>query len=310
MIVRRFSSAPLRPAMVVAIAAAVAAFALPLSARQGAIDKSLFVSVIDEAGAPVKDIQLGELLIREEGADREVIAVKPASQPISVAVLVDTAQGTRVTDAYGTPEEYVRDIRVSIAAFARQLLNQSPEASVSLTEFGGAAIPVVSFTKDFAEFSKGVNRLTSKPGVASVLMEALVQANKELAERPSTRRAIVTLNLEPSDEQSREEPKKILGAFRESGAQLWALSIQRGGLKNSRRDVLINDISKNTGGQRDFIVGISAAEDIMKRYADALTYQYEIVYKRPESKKTPQVIQVGLARQGKYKIHASGYPPK
>jgi hypothetical protein len=310
MTARFFRSRRLRRVLPFTIAVALAAFVLPLSARQGAVDKSLFVSVIDESGTPVKDIQLGELLIREEGADREVIAVKPASQPISVAVLVDTAQGQRVTDAYGTPEEYVRDIRTSIAAFGRQLLNQSPEASVSLTEFGGAAIPVVPYTKDFAEFNKGVNRLTSKPGVASVLMEALVQANKELAERPSTRRAIVTLNLEPSDEQSREEPKKVLGAFRESGAQLWSLSIQRGGLKNSRRDVLINDISKNTGGQRDFIVGISAAEDIMKRYADALTYQYEVVYKRPEGKKTPQVIQVGLARQGKYKIHASGYPPK
>ena len=309
MIARPFP-APLRPALLLVIVAAVTALVLPLSARQSAIDKSLFVSVIDESGKPVKDIQLGELLIREDSADREVIAVKPASQPISVAVLIDTAQGTRVTDAYGTPDEYVRDIRVATAAFARQLLNQSPEASVSLIEFGGAAIPVVPFTKNFADFEKGVNRLTSKPGVASVLMEALVQANKDLAERPSTRRAIVTLNLEPSDEQSREEPKKVLGAFRESGAQLWSLSIQRGGLKNSRRDVLINDISKNTGGQRDFIVGISAAEDIMKRYADALTYQYEIVYKRPEGKKTPQVIQVGLAREGKHKIHASGYPPK
>jgi hypothetical protein len=309
MIARPFRSLALRPVLLFTIAAAVTALVLPLSARQGAIDKSLFVSVIDESGAPVKDIQLGELLIREDSADREVIAVKPASQPISVAVLVDTAQGTRVTDAYGTPEEYVRDIRVAVAAFARQLLNHSPEASVSLTEFGGAAIPMVPFTKNFADFEKGVNRLTAKPGVGSVLMEALVQVNKELTERPSTRRAIVTLNLEPSDEQSRED-KRVLDAFRQSSAQLWALSIQRGGLKNSRRDLLMNDISKNTGGQRDFIVGISAAEGIMKRYADALTYQYEIVYKRPESNKAPKVIQVGLARQGKYKIHASGYPPK
>ena len=40
-------------------------------------------------------------------------------------------------------------------------------------------------------------------------MEAIVQANKNLASRPSPRRAIVTLNLEPSDEQSIENANPI-----------------------------------------------------------------------------------------------------
>ena len=310
MTARFFRSPRLRPVLPFTIAAALAAFVLPLSARQGAIDKSLFVSVLDQSGKPVKDIQLGELLIREDNADREVIAVKPASQPISVAVLVDTAQGRRQTDAYGTPDEYIRDIRTSIAAFARQLLNQSPEASVSLTEFGGAAIPMVPFTKNFADFEKGVNRIAAKPGVGSVLMEALGQANGDLVKRPSTRRAIVSLNLEPADEQSREDPNKIMRSFREAGTQFWAVSVQRGGLKNSKRDAVLDEFAKNTGGKREFIVGISAAESIMKGFADALTYQYEIVYKRPESRKEPQLIQVGLAREGKHEIHASRFPPK
>jgi hypothetical protein len=273
------------------------------------IDKSLFVAVVDSEGRPVKDVRMGDILIREDGQDREVIAIKPASQPISVAVLVDTAQGSRVTDAYGTPEEYVRDIRVATSTFAKQLLSKSPDAAVMLMEFGQAAIPVVPFTSSLADFDKGVNRLTSKPGVGSVLLEAINAANNDLAKRPSTRRAIVTLNLEPSDEQSREEPKKIVEAFKKSGAQLWSLSVQRGGLKNSRRDLVINDFAKATGGQRDFIVGISAAAGILQRYADALAGQYEVVYKRPESNKPAQVIQVGTLLQN-VKTHASGFAPQ
>src|SRR4051794_37475135 len=103
----------------IGIAVAMLASGPSLKARD-AIDKSLFLSVIDESGQPVKDLGMGDILIREDGTDREVIAVKHASQPIAVAVLVDTAQGSRVTDAYGTPEEYVRDIRTSIASFGRQ----------------------------------------------------------------------------------------------------------------------------------------------------------------------------------------------
>jgi hypothetical protein len=154
-----------------------------------------------------------------------------------------------------------------------------------------------------------VNRLTAKPGVGSVLLEAIAAANVELTKRPSTRRAIVTLNLEPSNEQSREEPKKIVEAFRKSGAQLWSVSVQRGGLKNSKRDLVINDFAKVTGGQRDFVVGISAVAGILQRYADALAGQYEVVYKRPESNKVPQLVQVGTLLQN-VKTHASGFPPQ
>jgi von Willebrand factor type A domain len=276
---------------------------------QGGVDKSLYVSVLDESGKPVKDMVADDILIREDGADRQVVAVKPASQPLSVAVLVDTAQGNRVTDAYGSAEEYVRDIRNSVGAFAKQLLGQSPNAVVSLMEFGQAAITIVPFTSNPVEFDKGINKLVAKPGVGSVLLEALAQANSDLEKQPSPRRAIVSLNLEPANEQSREDPKKIMDGFAKSGAQLWAVSVQRGGLKTPTRDMVLPNFTKSSGGQREYIVGISAVEGLLKSYADALTYQYEVVYKRPESNKPAKVIQIGTPRQG-VKLHASGFAPK
>src|ERR1700740_1862363 len=70
------------------------------------INKSLFLTVLDASGRPLTDLALGDILIREDSTDREVIEVKPASQPLAVVVLVDTAQGKRVTDAYGMAETY------------------------------------------------------------------------------------------------------------------------------------------------------------------------------------------------------------
>jgi len=297
------SARVLLPVVLVALAVPAAR----VQAQRG-INKSLFISVLDENGKPVKDIVADDILIREDNVDRQVIAVKPAREPLSVAVLVDTAQGTRVADAYGTPEEYVRDLRVAVGSFARRILGQSPDVSVSLMEFGQAAITMVKFTSDPAEFEKATNRIVARPGVGSVLGEALAQANKDLLERPSGRRAIVSLNLEPSDEQSFENANPIKEAFRKSGAQLWSVSVQRGGLKNSKRDVVLNDFAKLTGGQRDFVVGISAVADILKAYASALAMQYEVVYKRPENAKNVKVVQVGT-RQG-LKVHASGFAPQ
>jgi hypothetical protein len=279
-----------------------------LLAFQGGVNKSLFVAVLDENGRPVRQFTADDVLIREDGQDRAVVEVKPASQPISVAFLIDTAQGTRVTDKYGTPEEYVRDLRVATSSFAHQLLQLSPDAQISLMEFGQAAVTMVKYTSDLTEYDKGVNHIVSRAGVGSVLGEALTQANKDLLERPSTRRAIVSINLEPSDEQSFPNATPIKEAFRKSGAQLWSLSVHRGELKSAGRDVVLNDFAKQTGGQRDFIVDISAMENIMKSYANALAMQYEVVYKRPENAKNVKVIQVGT-RQG-LKIHASGFAPQ
>jgi hypothetical protein len=286
----------------------VALLAPALGAQQGGVDKSLFVAVLDENGRPVRQFTADDILIREDGQDRTVVAVKPATQPISVAFLIDTAQGRRVTDAYGTPEEYIRDMRVSADAFIKQLLQLTPDAQVSLMEFGQAAITMVKYTNDLTELTKGINHIVSRPGVASVMAEALEAANKELADRPSPRRAIVSINLEPSDEQSFENGKAIAQSFQKSEAQLWAVSVQRGGLKNSKRDVLLNDFAKATGGQRDFVVGISAVPDILRAYANALAMQYEVVFKRPENAKAIKQIQVGT-RQG-LKVHASSVPPK
>jgi hypothetical protein len=279
-----------------------------LTARQGGVKKSLFVSVLDDNGRPVRQFTANDVLIREDKADRTVVEVKPASVPISVAVLIDTSQGARVTDFYGTPEEYVRDLRVAIGGFAHQLLALAPDAQVSLMEFGQAAVTMVPYTSDLKRFDDGVNHIVSRPGVGSVLLEALAQANKDLIEAKTTRRAIVSLNLEPADEQSKEDPNGLKESFRKSGAQLWAVSVQRGGLKNSQRDLVLNDYAKLTGGQRNYVVGISAVADIMKAYANALAMQYEIVYERPENAKNVKVVQVGTNKG--LRVHASGFAPQ
>ena len=79
-------------------------------------------------------------------------------------------------------------------------------------------------------------------------------------------------------------------------------------MKNAGRDIVLNDFAKLTGGQRDYIVDISAMENILKSYANALAMEYEVVYKRPENAKNVKAIQVGT-RQG-LKAHASGFAPQ
>jgi VWFA-related protein len=260
-------------------------------------DKSIFVSALDGSGKPVKDLTVSELRIREDGVEREVSGLMPAIDPLTIALLADTTKGA---------DEYIRDIRDALSAFVRQVRAASPDAPITLMEFGQASITVVPFTTNTDDLDKGITKLVGKPNAKSVLLEAIIEASGQLAKRPSPRRAIVVLNMEPSDEQSREEPKKINDALRKSGAQLWAVSLQKGTMKNPTRDIVLNALTKNTGGSREFIVGQSALGAVLTSYAGALTAQYELTYKRPN--KSAQVVQVATTRQG-LTLHASGFAP-
>lgn len=270
----------------------------PTARAQSAGERTIFFAALDEAGKPVKDIRTDDILIREDGVDRELVSVKPSTETLNVVLLADT---TPVVD------EMLLDVRKALIAFVRQVHAVSPDAQISLMEFGQAAVTVVPFTTSDADLEKGVNRLSGKPRSASVLLEAINAASNNLGKRPSPRRAIVALNIEPSDEQSREDPKRIVESLRKSVAQLWSLSIQKGPLKNPQRDVVLNVFTKNTGGAREFIVSQSAAESYLTKYADALTSQYEATYKRPATK--AQAVQIGTVRQG-VRLHASGFAPQ
>ena len=276
------------------IAAGLVLVAVPRAAS----DKTIFVSALDDNGAPVKGMTLADFRLREDGVDREISEVKPATQPLQIVLLADTTTAA---------QDILQDLRRSLSAFIKQVFAVTPDAPIKIMEFGQAAVTVAPYSTVPEDLEKAINRLVGKPNAQSVLLEALIAASNDLAKRPSRRRAIVSLNIEPNDEQSREEPRKIQESLQKSGAQLWAVSYQKGQLKNPQRDLVLNALTRSTGGQREFIVGISAIETVLKRYADALTLQYEVTYQRPEGK--AQVVQVGTVRQG-VKLYASGFAPQ
>ena len=286
------------PALIALVVLGWIALSSPAARAQSAGERSILFSAVDEAGKPVKDIKTDEILIREDGVDREVVSVKPSTETLNVMLLADTTAAV---------DEMLLDVRTALIAFVHQVHAVSPNAQISLMEFGQAAVTVVPFTTSDADLEKGINRLSGKPRSASVLLEAINAASNNLAKRPSPSRAIVSLNIEPGDEQSREEPKRIVESLRKSLAQLWCVSIQKGALKNPQRDVVLNVLTKNTGGDRQFIVGRSAIETHLKNFADALTSQYEATYKRPGTK--AQAVQIGVTRPG-VRLHASGFAPQ
>ena len=197
-----------RPRIFVLPLVGVLALAVGVGARTQSVEKSIFVSVVDGSGKPVKDMTAAEFAIREDNMNREITSAKLATQPLNIQILADTTKEsgavgmmTRAETSSGA-SEVIRDIRTSLTAFVKHVAAAAPATQIALMEFGQASIPVVNFTSNVADVEKGINKLFPKPDAASVLLEAMMEANKQLERRPSPRRAMVILNIEPGDEQS------------------------------------------------------------------------------------------------------------
>lgn len=293
----------LRRAAAVAVAALVAVPpATDVAVRAQASDKTIYVSVLDESGTPVKDLTTKEFKVREDGVDREVVEAKLATDPLYVTLLVDTTQAA---------EPYIRDIRGALTAFVKQVAAASPDARIAVYEFGQAAVPLIPFTTDREKLEKDINRIYPKKAPEAVLLEALMDATDNLGKQNSKRRAVVVFSMEPSLERSTEHPQKIQDNFQRTGAQLWTVSLRKGtGLAaNSQRDLVLDTVGKNSGGHREFIVGQTAIATYLTKYADVLTSQYAVTYKRPASER-PKVVQTGVARTVPLKLHASLFAPQ
>ena len=281
------------------VAALLLAALIAVSASQSAVERTLVISVVDETGAPVMDVTPADVRVREDGIDGEVVAVRRASGPLFVQLLIDTTPGI---------EPYVSDIRKALIGFVQHVKQEDPAAEVGLMEFGQAAVPIVAITADTSALEKGIRTLFPRPRSASVLLEGVTAASRSLANRSTRRRAIVSFNVEPSDEQSRQSPATMLKSLEVSGSQVWSLSLQTGNRNNASRDVVLNEVAKRSGGQRDIIVTSSAIDQYLRRYASALLTQYELTY-RVVNPKRPRVVQTGTARPGT-KVHASTFPPQ
>jgi hypothetical protein len=280
-------------------------------------EKTIFLSVTDQDGKSVTDLTTQDIAILENpGAEREVINVKKSTQPLAIVMLADTTKQAGSTGMMSSQTsqagaaELIRDIRVSTAAFMKDIVAGSPGSQMMLMEFGQAAVPITKMTSDLAELEKGVTRLFPKPDAASVLLEAIIEASKELAKTKTPRRAIVALNIEPGDEQSRQNIRQLHDGLVKARSTIWAVSLQVGTNKNQARGLVLEKLTGDHGGRREFIQSQSALEQVMKSFADNLLNQYEVTYRRPAGGPEPQIVRVGVRGRAGLKLHASLIPPQ
>ena len=144
-------------------------------------NREVYVSVLDGKGNPVEGLTAADFTVREDNVVREVLAAGPATEPLTIAVTIDDSQ------AANSAIQFIRD---GLKRFVTRLQGK---AQIALSTYGERPTPLVEYTDNVAQLQKGIERLFSKSGAGSYLLEALVELSNGISKREAKRPVIVVV---------------------------------------------------------------------------------------------------------------------
>src|SRR5580700_637760 len=109
----------------VAVVIALAMVVQPSAGWAQPGERAIYVSVLDQGGTPVPGLATGDFIVREGGVAREVLRVSTATDPLQIAVLVDTSPAI---------EPYVSEVRSALKSFSREIQDRHERALFALGE--------------------------------------------------------------------------------------------------------------------------------------------------------------------------------
>jgi VWFA-related protein len=249
-------------------------------------DRLMYVSVLNKDGAPVTNLNAADFVVREDGVAREVVGAEKATEPIMLAVLVDTSQAA---------SPHVPDVRRALAVFVKQVAERN---RVAIIAFGERPTVFTDYTRDVALLQKGVDRVFPVAGSGSYLLQAVEETCERLAKHDFDRAVILAITAGGA-EFSDQDYSQPLSIVRASGATLDAIvfnisppNMADSGQRN--REMFLDAATRATGGARVLLLNSMAIDGALTRLADELANQYRITYGRPDTMILPKKIEVSV----------------
>ena len=177
----------------------------------------------------------------------------------------------------------IQDFRRALSSFVSIIKAASPDAQIAIMEFAGASVTSVDFTAEAPALDKFIQRVFLNRQSDAVLIEAMVDAGKKLSDKPSPRRAIVSVDFNSRDTSAEKTMRQAADTIRKAGSTVWAVSIRGTGGSSSAREEVLNVVTRGSGGMRLTGVEATGLEPMLKSVANSLLSQYTVTFTRPGS---------------------------
>lgn len=266
-----------------------------LTAAAQAQTRRVYVAAQDRNGGMITDLAVTDIAVKEGGKTREVIAIKPATDPLQIAILVDD-NGTGL-------------FRVAVARFIETLLGR---AQFSLITVEGQPRKLTPFTPNGDVLREAIAQLNARPATpdGGQLLSGISEAAIDFERRKVDRPVIVALTV-GGEEHTEVPAHHVLEQLRKSGAALHVVSVIGSTLRataqaNRVGDLLnenlalsevLGDGPKRSGGRREEVPAIAGAVTGLQQLAEALKRQYVIEYALPAGVKPSDRVSVSTNRR-------------
>lgn len=267
--------------------------------RAQAIQKELYVSVVDRAGAPVSDIGPADLIVREDNLAREILRIAPASEPMQVAILVDNSQASG---------DWLFDVRRALPQLIDALVGSDATNDVAIVALASRPTILSDYTHDRRRLQKGMDLIWPEPASGAYLLDSIIEVTKGFKRRAAGRPVIIAVTTEGPERSSRHYDQ-VLTALGESGAAFYSVLVGPPSTTMSQdeidRGIVLERGTRETGGYRERVLAGSALPGRLKQLGDELTHRYHVTYARPQSLIPPKRVTVTTPRAG---LTARGTP--
>jgi hypothetical protein len=157
---------------VLALAVGLAAVS-ELVAAQAPKQLQIYASVVDGTGSPAKSVEIGDVQLKEGGAEARITKVEPVNWPVKLQILLDNGIGM------GT--QNVQQLKNGVAGLLEAL---PPDLEVTLVSTAPQPRILARATTDRAAVQKGLDLLAGDSG-AGRFVESLNEATQRI-ERDKT----------------------------------------------------------------------------------------------------------------------------
>lgn len=249
------------------------------TARPGAeVLRTVYFSAVDDKGAYVTDLTTADLSVKEGGKERAIQAVKPATAPMQLSILVDDGGSGGFQAAAG---QFIQ------ATFGR--------AEFAIRVLQPQAIKVQDFTQNGDELRAALGRMGQRgkiPGDGEQVIAGVLDAAKELQQRNARRASIIVLTV-TGEKALSDTADAALNALKASGASLSVVYLT--GIELGK---VLGDGPKQSGGMIEQVNGNTMLTPTLVKVANNLLNQQVMTYTIPDGVKLNDRLSLSTSRKG------------
>jgi Ca-activated chloride channel homolog len=228
---------------------------------------NVFVTVTDEHGTPVPNLQKENFLLKEDGREQKIaIFDKESALPLSIVLAVDTSLSTRKD----LPLELI-----SARKFAHTIVR--PQDGLAVYKFSEEVSQMVPFTSDLKKIDAGIDRVHN--GAATALYDAVYLGSQALSRRQG--RKVMVVITDGGDTMSQVNYKEALRAAQEAEAIVYSIiivPIEADAGRDTGGEHALIQISSDTGGKYYYATSLPQLDDAFRQISDELRTQYLLAY--------------------------------